>query len=143
MRIRRLFLSVAAWLFSVTLFAQTSDINMSGGVRVGWDQDYVRVSIDRIDNDDDGGRSGSLKVIVYFSPTYYSSGRLSGVKVFEKEIERIRGGYYRTNTALAEPWLKRPEKGSYYVVVAILEYDGRDDTFYIVDSHTMSEKVDL
>lgn len=124
--------------------AQTSDIRLDGNVRVKFDRQELTLEVTRIENYEDGGKSGSLKLAVYFSKDYYGgTGTLSGTKAMEVDIDRIRGGYYYQNYEFTRSWLSRPKDGTYHLVVAVLEYDGRADRYYIVSSVTLNPTMSV
>lgn len=141
---KHFFLIFTFSLFSVfqSVKAQTSNISMSGNVSFNFDSDNVILKVDRIRNNErEGGNSGTLKWSVYFSKEFYSGkGQITGVKVFEQKMKSLDGGYARTDMKYDGIWLNKPQDGEYYVTICLLEYDGRDQRYYIVNSHAFDKK---
>lgn len=131
--------AVCCWGFAS---AQLSDLKLSGLIRVQVDTDSVEVEVSAIKNREQSGKSGSLKLAVYATKEPYKSGTISGTKIYESRIEQLRAGYTR-NIKLKGAMLKKPMEGRYYVTVLLLEYDGKDERYYIVANETIAHMIDF
>lgn len=124
--------------------AQTSAMRMEGKVHFNFSHESLTLGVERIVNGDEYGVSGSLKLAVYFSKQPYSgTGTIDGIKVFEAPTYEVEAGYYRGGVELTREWLRKPADGTYYVIVLLLEYDQRDERYYIVSSKNFSEKTSI
>lgn len=123
---------------------QTSAMRMEGKVHFNFSHESLTLGVERIVNGDEYGVSGSLKLAVYFSKQPYSgTGTIDGIKVFEAPTYEVEAGYYRGGVELTREWLRKPADGTYYVTVLLLEYDQRDERYYIVSSKNFSEKASI
>lgn len=137
--------SLILFLFGLqVLIGQTSNMKLEGNITFNYTSEDLTLGVERIVNSDSYGYSGALKLAVYFSSQPYSGkGKINGTKVFEVETNKIRAGYYHGGTRLTSEWLKKPLDGEYYVTVVLLEYDQRDERYYIVYSTNFSKKANI
>lgn len=123
--------------------AQLSKLELSGDMSVTVRPDSVYLSVGRITNDSKDGTSGSLKLAVYLSDRPYTGGTISGTKIFEQEIPPIKGGYHRKDSRLGGKWLNLVPDGTYVTVIVLLEFDAEDNRYYIVDSFTLDNRIEI
>tara|TARA_B110000211_G_scaffold198795_1_gene228888 strand:+ start:1120 stop:1530 length:411 start_codon:yes stop_codon:yes gene_type:complete len=116
-------------------FANLSAQNLSGnwGYRINGDE--ITVYGDEIQNQNNGGRTGTLKIVAYATDYPYNGGSLSGYNLFETSFEPLDGGYYYQDVSKTG-WCTYPPKGSYSITIVLMEYISYD--YKIVDYVTMN-----
>lgn len=88
------------------------------------------VSVARIINGLDGGRSGSLKLKLWATENDYVGGNIQGYVLGEVGFNPLVGGAFYTDIQ-GNFNVQSPPRGNYYVILTLTEFrDGRD---YIVD----------
>tara|TARA_Y100000739_G_C20286008_1_gene318846 strand:- start:100 stop:504 length:405 start_codon:yes stop_codon:yes gene_type:complete len=117
--------------FSVEISAQ----NFSGNWGFELDGKEITLYGDEIQNQNNGGRTGTLKVAIYATNYPYSGGYLNGYKLYEYQLDPLDAGYYYTDVSKTG-WCTYPPTGSYSLTILLLEYISYD--YEIVDYVTMS-----
>tara|TARA_B100000427_G_C15484978_1_gene584838 strand:+ start:359 stop:763 length:405 start_codon:yes stop_codon:yes gene_type:complete len=117
--------------FSIDLSAQ----NFSGNWGFKIDGKEITLYGDEIQNQNNGGRTGTLKVAIYATNYPYSGGYLNGYNLYEYQLDPLDAGYYYTDISKTG-WCTYPPKGSYSLTILLLEYISYD--YEIVDYVTMS-----
>ena len=120
-----------------TLIFSTSSIisqNFSGSWGYKIDGKYITLYGDKIENQNNGGRSGSLKVAIYATDYAYSGGYLNGYLLKEFSFDPLDAGYYYSDIS-KKGWCTYPPSGSYSLTIILLEYISYD--YEIVDYITM------
>ena len=114
--------------------AELSAQNFSGSW--GYEIDGTQITLygDKISNQNNGGRTGSLKVAVYATDYPYSGGYLNGYKLYEFRLDPLDAGYYYSNLSKTG-WCTYPPDGSYSITILLLQYSYSD--YEIVDYVTM------
>ncbi len=111
----------------------SGDLSLSGS----WSYSYnfptnsVSITGGKIENNRSGGKSGSLKIKLYFMEYKYSGENLTGYVIGDIEFDTLKGGTYYYNVNKNTTIESDPPTGSYYVSLALLEYD--DGEYKIVD----------
>ena len=108
--------------------------NFSGNWGYEIDGNYITLYGDKIDNQNNGGRSGTLKVAIYATDYPYSGGYLSGYLLYEYALDPLEAGYYYSNVSKTG-WCTFPPKGTYSLSIILLEYTYSD--YEVVDYITM------
>ena len=108
--------------------------NLSGNWGYKIDGNYITLYGDKIDNQNNGGRSGTLKIAVYATDYPYSGGYLSGYLLYEYALDPLEAGYYYSDVSKTG-WCTSPPKGTYSLSIILLEYTYSD--YKIVDYITM------
>ena len=116
-------------------FVNLSAQNLSGnwGYRINGNE--ITIYGDKIQNQNNGGRTGTLKIVAYATDYPYNGGSLSGYNLFESSLETLDGGYYYYDVSKTG-WCTYSSKGSYSITIVLMEYISYD--YKIVDYVTMS-----
>ena len=124
------------WIL-VTLFLSfgLNAQNFSGNWGYKIDGKYITVYGDEIMNQNNSGRTGTLKVAVYATSYPYSGGYLNGYKLYEYQLDPLDSGYYYSDISKTG-WCTYPPDGSYSLTILLLEYSYYD--YEIVDYVTMT-----
>ena len=109
--------------------------NFSGSWGYEIDGKEITVYGDKIQNQNNGGRTGTLKIAVWATNYPYSGGSINGYNLFERTLEPLNGGYYYQDVSKSG-WCTYPPSGSYSITILLMEYISYD--FKIVDYITMS-----
>lgn len=123
------------FFFFILLNTQLSSQNLSGSWGYEIDGNQITVYGDKIQNQNNGGRSGTLKIAIYATDYPYSGGYLNGYNLFEYTLDPLDGGYIYTNISKTG-WCTYPPDGSYSLTILLLEYSYGD--YEIVDYITMN-----
>ena len=108
--------------------------NFSGYWGYKIDGNYITLYGDKIDNQNNGGRSGTLKIAIYATDYPYSGGYLSGYLLYEYALGTLDAGYYYSDVSKTG-WCTYPPKGTYSLSIILLEYTYSD--YEVVDYITM------
>jgi hypothetical protein len=108
--------------------------NFSGNWGYTIDGNYITLYGDKIDNQNNGGRSGTLKIAIYATDYPYSGGYLSGYLLYEYALDPLEAGYYYSDVSKTG-WCTYPPKGTYSLSIILLEYTYSD--YEVVDYITM------
>lgn len=90
---------------------------------------------DKINNLNEGGRSGTLKLALYATRFRYNGGSINGYELFETNFEPLEGGYYYYDVSKTG-YISFPPSGYYYLTILLLEYNYG---FEIVDYISMDK----
>lgn len=128
------------------LLKAATPLNMSGTISYNIANGAVSVAVARINNQTSNRTSGSLRLRLIASTSSASGAQsISGYKLFES----VNFGPVGPNSYLAGsvsgPYLGNPPAGTYYMIVALLEYDSVDctstDRYCVVDSFTVNSQT--
>ena len=108
--------------------------NFSGNWGYTIDGNYITLYGDKIENQNNGGRSGTLKIAIYATDYPYSGGYLSGYLLYEYALDPLEAGYYYSDVSKTG-WCTYPPKGTYSLSIILLEYTYSD--YEVVDYITM------
>jgi hypothetical protein len=124
-------LLLSALLVSFSFYGQ----NLSGnwGYKINGNQ--VTLYGDKIQNQNNGGRTGTLKLVLYATDYPYRGGSLRGYNLFERKLEPLDSGYYYYDVSKSG-WCTYPPSGSYSIAIVLMEYISYD--YKIVDYVTMN-----
>ena len=124
-------LLLSALLVSFSFYGQ----NLSGnwGYKINGNQ--VTLYGDKIQNQNNGGRTGTLKLVLYATDYPYRGGSLRGYNLFERKLEPLDSGYYYYDVSKSG-WCTYPPSGSYSITIVLMEYISYD--YKIVDYVTMN-----
>ncbi len=117
------------FIFSIELSAQ----NFSGTWGYKIDGNYITLYGDKIQNQNNGGRTGTLKVAIWATNYRYNGGRINGYTLYEYTLDPLDAGRYYYDVSNTG-WCTYPPSGSYYLTILLLEYDG---DYKIVDYISM------
>jgi len=122
-------------ILALVVFNSLNSQNLSGnwGYRINGNQ--ITLHGDKIQNQNNGGRTGTLKLIVYATDYPYRGGSLRGYNLFERKLDPLDAGYYYYDISKSG-WCTYPPSGSYSITIALLEYISYD--YQIVDYVTMN-----
>jgi hypothetical protein len=124
------------WLFLLLFFnTELTAQNFSGSWGYEIDGKQITVYGDKIKNQNNGGRSGTLKIAIYATDYAYSGGSLNGYKLSEYRLDPLEAGHYYYDVSKTG-WCTYPPKGSYSLTILLLEYTYND--YKIVDYITMN-----
>ena len=124
-------------IFNIVLifsFGALSAQNFSGSWGYSIDGKYITLYGDKIENQNNGGRSGTLKVAVYATNYAYDGGYLNGYLLYEYTLDPLDAGYYYSDISKTG-WCTYPPSGSYSLTILLLEYITYE--YEIVDYVTM------
>ena len=119
------------FLANIDLNAQ----NLSGSWGYKIDGKYITLYGDKIQNQNNSGRSGTLKVAIYATNYPYNGSYLNGYKLFEYKLDPLDSQSYYYNVSKTG-WCTYPPSGSYSLSIVLLEYISYD--YQIVDHVTLS-----
>ena len=109
--------------------------NFSGSWGYKIDGKYITLYGDKIENQNNGGRSGTLKVAIYATNYAYNGGNsLNGYLLYEYSLDPLNAGYYYSDISKTG-WCTYPPSGSYSLTIVLLEYISYQ--YEIVDYITM------
>ena len=114
--------------------------NFSGSWGYEIDGNYITLYGDKIQNQNNGGRTGTLKVSIYATDYPYSGGYLNGYLLYEYALDPLDAGYFYSDISKTG-WCTYPPSGSYSLTVVLLEYQSYD--YKIVDYITMNGYTDF
>ena len=114
--------------------------NFSGSWGYKIDDHYITLYGDKIQNQNNGGRTGTLKVAIYATDYPYSGGYLNGYLLYEYALDPLDAGYFYSDISKTG-WCTYPPSGSYSLTVVLLEYQSYD--YKIVDYITMNGYTDF
>ena len=106
------------FFFSLALSAQ----NFSGSWGYKIDGNYITLYGDKIQNQNNGGSTGTLKVAIWATNSRYYGGTINGYKLYEYKLEPLDAGLYYYDVSKTG-WCTRPPSGSYYLTILLLEYN--------------------
>tara|TARA_B100000900_G_scaffold123002_1_gene103755 strand:+ start:3933 stop:4334 length:402 start_codon:yes stop_codon:yes gene_type:complete len=114
-------------LFSVILFISISSLssnaqNFSGSWGYKIDGKYIKLYGDKIQNQNNGGRTGTLKVAIWATKYPYTGGTINGYKLYEYKLDPLESGQYYYDVSKTG-WCTYPPSGSYYLTILLLEYN--------------------
>ena len=115
MKIRLIFLFL---FFSLGLSAQ----NFSGSWGYKIDGKYITLYGDKIQNQNNGGRTGTLKVAIWATSSRYNGGTINGYVLYEYTLDPLDAAHYYYDVSKTG-WCTRPPSGSYYLTILLLEYN--------------------
>lgn len=108
--------------------------NLSGSWGYQINGKQITLYGDKIENQNNSGRTGTLKVAIYATNYAYSGGYLNGYLLYEYQLDPLDAGYYYTNISNTG-WCTYPPSGVYSLTILLLEYTYSD--YQIVDYITM------
>ena len=115
--------------------SSTNAQNFSGSWGYKIDGKYITLYGDKIENQNNGGRSGTLKVAIYATNYAYNGGNsLNGYLLYEYSLDPLNAGYYYSDISKTG-WCTYPPSGSYSLTIVLLEYISYQ--YEIVDYITM------
>ncbi|MDA9575844.1 hypothetical protein N9R87_01760 [Flavobacteriaceae bacterium] len=114
--------------------------NFSGSWGYEIDGKEITVYGDKIQNQNNGGRTGTLKIAVWATNYPYSGGYINGYNLFERTLEPLNGGYYYQDVSKSG-WCTYPPSGMYSITILLMEYISYD--YKIVDYITMNRYINF
>ena len=127
-------LNLLLLFISLAFFSSISAQNFSGSWGYKIDGKYITLYGDKIENQNNGGRSGTLKVAIYATNYAYNGGYLNGYLLYEYYLDPLNAGYYYSDVSKTG-WCTYPPGGSYSLTIVLLEYISYE--YEIVDYITM------
>lgn len=127
---KEILLSLFAIIIS-SLQLNATNVKLEGTWKYSMDYENckVRISGEKIVNNESGGYSGTLKIQLRFTSEEYSGGSIGGNIVAEYVLNPLQGGYQYSGIDQILDFIP-PETSTYYVTIALLEYI--DDNYYII-----------
>ena len=122
-------------LLPILAFLNLEAQNFSGSWGYKIDREEITVYGDKIQNQNNGGRTGTLKIAVFATNYPYSGGYINGYNLFERTLEPLNGGYYYQDVSKSG-WCTYPPSGRYSITILLMEYISYD--YKIVDYITMN-----
>lgn len=127
---KNVLLLLSILFFSININAQ----NLSGSWGYKIDGNYITLYGDKIQNQNNGGKTGTLKVAIWATNSRYNGGRINGYKLYEYKLDPLNAGRYYYDVSNTG-WCTRPPSGSYYLTILLLEYNY---AYEIVDHISMN-----
>lgn len=121
-------------LLPILAFLNLEAQNFSGSWGYKIDGNEITVYGDKIQNQNNGGRTGTLKIAVFATNYPYSGGYINGYNLFERTLEPLEGGFYYYDVSKSG-WCTYPPSGRYSITILLMEYISYD--YKIVDYITM------
>ena len=109
------------FLLLIIPFVSINSQNLSGTWGYEIDGKYITLYGDEIENQNNSGRTGTLKVAIYATDYPYSGGYLNGYLLYEYELDPLDSGYYYSDVSRTG-WCTYPPSGSYSLSIVLLEY---------------------
>lgn len=131
---------ITAVLFIVAHFGAKAQLEMYGsiGYTIHEYDNTVTLRVETIENNSDGGRSGSLQLVLLFSKSNNFSSDIKGYTAAKYDFSStLRGGYLFSDVEHTVDFTP-PPSGSYYPSILLLEWNG--SSYEYVDYFTFSEK---
>jgi hypothetical protein len=122
-------------IINLLLFCDLNAQNFSGSWGYKIDGKNITLYGDKIENQNNSGRSGTLKVAIYATNYPYNGSYLNGYKLFEYKLDPLDSQSYYYNVSKTG-WCTYPPSGSYSLSIVLLEYISYD--YQIVDHVTLS-----
>jgi len=122
-------------IINLLLFCDLNAQNFSGSWGYKIDGKNITLYGDKIENQNNSGRSGTLKVAIYATNYPYNGSYLNGYKLFEYKLDPLDSRSYYYNVSKTG-WCTYPPSGSYSLSIVLLEYISYD--YQIVDYVTLS-----
>ena len=122
-------------IINLLLFCDLKAQNFSGSWGYKIDGKNITLYGDKIENQNNSGRSGTLKVAIYATNYPYNGSYLNGYKLFEYKLDPLDSRSYYYNVSKTG-WCTYPPSGSYSLSIVLLEYISYD--YQIVDHVTLS-----
>jgi hypothetical protein len=122
-------------IINLLLFCDLTAQNFSGSWGYKIDGKNITLYGDKIENQNNSGRSGTLKVAIYATNYPYNGSYLNGYKLFEYKLDPLDSRSYYYNVSKTG-WCTYPPSGSYSLSIVLLEYISYD--YQIVDHVTLS-----
>jgi hypothetical protein len=97
---------------------------MSGDVGYQYLGSTATLTVDRIDNYDFYGYSGTLRLELWASPTPYVGIAQFGYKLAQYVVGQLTAGFYFYNVSSGSVPFVPPPDGTYYMTVLLTEFDG-------------------
>lgn len=116
-------------------FVSLNAQNFSGSWGYEIDGNQITLYGDKIENQNNGGRSGTLKIAIYATDYAYSGNSLNGYLLYEHQLDPLDAGYYYQDISKTG-WCTYPPEGSYSLTILLMEYISYD--YKIVDYITMT-----
>lgn len=139
---KALFLSITMLLFmSFQVSAQELEMTGDIGYSIDLESGTANITVDKISNHNDGGSSGSLKLILFYSSDRYYEGTANGYVVAEYQLSDVLNGgeyFYDVDRNVS---FTAPPDGDYYVMLFLTEWDGSQ--YLIVDNMNFDDKVHI
>jgi len=107
--------------------------NLSGTWGYKINGNYITLYGDKIQNQNNSGTTGTLKVAIWATKYPYNGGTINGYKLYEYTLDPLDAGYVY-NDVSQTGWCTMPPSGSYSLSILLLEYD---NPYYIVDYLTI------
>jgi hypothetical protein len=117
-------------IFDFNLFSQ----NLSGTWGYKIDGNYVNLYGDKIENQNNSGRTGTLKIAIWATSFPYSGGYINGYNLSEFKLDPLHSREYYYDISKTG-WCTYPPNGTYSLTILLLEYISYD--YKIVDYITM------
>ena len=102
--------------WSYTYYCNDHNTNITGG---------------QITNNTSDTQSGTLKLMLFLMNYVYTGSNLSGWSLFEHNMGQLNPNQYIYNINWWSPFINYPANGSYYVTLALLEYN--NGSYYVID----------
>jgi len=112
---------------------ELSSQSLSGSWGYKIDGNQITLYGDKINNHNNSGSSGTLKVAIYATNYPYNGGSINGYKLYEYKLDPLDAGYYYDDVSNTG-WCTYPPSGRYSLTILLLEYDY---TYKIVDYISM------
>jgi hypothetical protein len=116
-------------------FVSLSAQNFSGSWGYEIDENQITLYGDKIENQNNAGRSGTLKIAIYATDYPYSGDYLNGYLLYEYQLDPLDAGYNYQDISKTG-WCTYPPEGSYSLTILLMEYISYD--YKIVDYITMN-----
>ncbi len=121
---------IVAVLQSLFIFAYAKQIQYEGYTSYNRYGNQITLSADKVKSYRRGGKTGTLKMMLWASKNKYHGGNIRGYVVGQSKIGRLRGNNYYKNLNRKVKF-KTPPRGRYYMTLTLSEY--RHGKYKIVD----------
>jgi hypothetical protein len=122
---------------SLCVFAYAKELQFSGYTSYQRHGGTITLSADRIKNNRNGGKSGTLKVMLWATKYKYRGGRINGYILGQSDLGQLYGNRYFNRIARNVTFYS-PPRGRYYMTLTLSEY--RYGRYEVVDYVNYSRK---
>ncbi len=106
-------------------------LELGGTVGYATSGSKVTITADNIINNRNGGKSGTLMLMLWATDNVYNGGTITGYVFGSKRLDPLDSGYQYTDIKHKVNYVE-PPKGDYYVTLTLNEYED-DETWLIYD----------
>ena len=102
--------------------AGASNVTFGGTVAYSYSGSIAILTADRVQNNETGGISGTLKMELWALPAPYAGVAITGYKMAQYTVGQLNGGFQFSNVNSGNVAFVAPPSGTYYVAMILTEF---------------------